>query len=400
MSIAARDMRKSMSELEIALEISRIEEAYHQIALQLELQYETLDKGKTATKGDASEKGSIERKMRIESSERKSEADVEAAASAATAAASAIAPTAASAKHSKTLVVDYWPSWSSNWTRDDLRAVPECVDILNIAFALPDGKGGLLWHDDINPTCTKDRIKELQTRGKKILISVGGATAHHWNLNSVDPRLFAKNIKEFVDSYGLNGVDIDFESPTERERLIPLIKALRDIMPKDKYYISYAGWSIGAYGIKGHEHREWDSCSNKGIDIKVLSEIGELLDWVNVMSYDAFDPGIKPAYNPTEAIAAFKDLLGNRPDKVLLGVLIGKHSWPSGTITPSSQVRPWVEFAIKNNYRGVMHWVLQRDIARETGEAPGVFTEMVATLVHPERLVNPGRKVKAQASLP
>jgi len=285
-------------------------------------------------------------------------------------------------KQTKTpIVVDYWPSWSSNWTRDDLRNTPDSVSVINIAFALPDGRGSLTWKDDIHPACTKQVITELQKRNKIVLLSVGGATAQNWNLSKIDLPTFAKNIKSMIDNYGLNGVDIDYEQPTDRDILTQLIKELRKIMPIGKYWISYAAWSIGAYGIKGHEHPEWDNNHTKGMDIPVLSKIGDLLDWVNVMSYDAFDPSIRPPYNPTQAIAAFKDLLGNRPDKVLLGILIGKHSWPQNVLTTTKQVEGWMDYTIKQKYRGFMFWMLQKDTHQETGELTGSFTKMTERLI-------------------
>lgn len=276
----------------------------------------------------------------------------------------------------KRWVVDYWPSWYSNWTRDDLRNTPDAVNVVNLAFALPDGKGSLAWGDDIHPACTKEVVKLLQKKNKLVLISIGGATAHDWNLAKVDINLFAKNIKALVDAYNLNGVDIDYESKEHREKLPQLIKALRALMPTGKYWITYAGWSIGAYGIKGHEHNEWDNNPNKGCDIAVLGQTKDLIDCVNVMSYDAFDPTLKRPYNPSEAIAAFSTLLGNRPDKVTLGILIGKQSWPQNTLKKTTDVQPWIGFAKANKFKGLMFWYLKNDVPKESGEPAGSFLKL------------------------
>lgn len=297
-------------------------------------------------------------------------------------------------------VIDYWPSWF-DWNRDILKdyqigGKKERVDVINISFALPEKNGTLLWNDVVkgdggNYQTTKNIIEELKKQGKKVIIAVGGATAHNWNLENPQAiKTLAENIKKFVDEYGLNGVDIDYEmlDPLKRAKVADLIVDLRKLMPQNQYLLSYAAWSIGAYGNEnaGHTHPEWAG-GNAGIDIKILKEAGHLLDYVNVMSYDAFDPS--KHYNPIEAIEAYKSLMGSA-DKVVLGLELGNQGWPENTKTTTKDVQPWVEYAAKNGFGGVMFWTLVYDFGsqKRTNEADGAFLSLVSKIM-PKREMNP-----------
>lgn len=376
--MSAQFVREHKISDELAREIARIEQAYKaqsdqshedeelQFALALSLSGQSKNSGTTAVSGSTALSGS----NFVGTSETKH-------------------------KHDQPLqapiVVDYWPSWFSNSERSDLANTPDHVDVVNLAFALPDGKGSLIWADDNHPKRTKEVIQQLKKRGKKVLLSVGGATAKAWHLDTVDMKKFAENIKKTIEDYGLDGVDLDHEIPSEiqdrdtvkklvkqrDEKLCVLIQHLRKLMPKSQYLITYAGWSIGAYGGKGHEHTEWDNNPRKGMDIGLLSRVSNDIDWVNVMSYDAFDTTLKRPYNPFEAIQAFSSLMGNRPDKVCLGVIVGKQSWPINTVTSTKVVRPWLKSAVERRYKGLMFWYLRNDVQGETGEANGSFAKLL-----------------------
>jgi chitinase len=64
----------------------------------------------------------------------------------------------------------------------------------------------------------KAAIARLKTRNPntKVLVSVGGATYSNWK------RLNVKAIRKFVKTFGLDGVDVDFEptNPCEAAGLV------------------------------------------------------------------------------------------------------------------------------------------------------------------------------------
>lgn len=293
-------------------------------------------------------------------------------------------------------VIDYWPSWS-DWDRSGLKSYfpggkNDRVDTINMAFAIPQSNGSLKWNDERldadDPT--KKIIQALRAAGKKVLIAIGGASdqgaAIQWNLQGKEIiQRLAESTRKFVDEYGLDGADIDYEvldKPDERAKVSELIKEFRKRMPGPKYFLTYAAWSIGAYGDlnRGHEHREWRG-GNEGIDIKILKSVGDLLDYVFVMSYDAFDPEKVPPYNPIEAIEAYRALMGGRADKVALGIELGPHGWPSGVRTPTEQVKPWMQYAVEKGYRGAGFWTLSFDKPEATGEKAGAFMTLTKAIM-------------------
>ncbi len=262
----------------------------------------------------------------------------------------------------RNLVIDYYPAWFDN-TGDLLASYKkggskERVDVINIAFAMPQADGSVHWNDwDKNPVLDgrfKQTIKELQSQGKKVVMSVGGATAH-WNLDK--PEQLARSTAELAKRWGLDGVDIDCEIRNDnRKKIIPYAKELRRLMPREQgQWLSYCGWSIGAYapGDPGY-------CGgNSGIDIEILNNIKNELDMVNVMSYDAFESSLK--FDPRQSIDAFRKLMGNRPDKVALGIEIGAQTWPPGVVKTTEDAKVWVEKVRTEGYAGVMFWTLDMD---------------------------------------
>lgn len=275
------------------------------------------------------------------------------------------------------VIIDYWPAWFSNADRIDLLNTPDFVDVINIASALPNGKGDLLWKDEVDSEKTKQVIQLLQEKKKRVLISIGGSTAEHWNLKKINITQFANNIKKFVDFYHLNGVDINYELIENRDSLILLIQELRNLMPKGQYLITFAASGIGAYGIKNHEHPEWNPFPFKGSDIETLTATRDIIDWVNVMAYNVFAPNVIPPYDPREALLAFKSLMNGRADKVVLGINIGKHDWPPNTITNSHSMKTWLSFVKNQRFKGVMLWTLKMDNEQETLETTGTFSNIL-----------------------
>lgn len=290
-------------------------------------------------------------------------------------------------------VIDYWPSWT-DWSRNSLKEYlpngsKSRVDVINICFAIPQTDGALKWTDARTDSedPTKSYIQALRKAGKKVLISVGGASDQggpiEWNIDK--PGIAAKlasNIKQFINDYDLDGVDIDYERLEQgpRKSIPAFIEILRKALPN--HIITYAAFSVGAYSSenKPHAHAEWIYSEEYGIEVDILKKAGNLLDWVNVMSYDVFAPDVTPSYNPTEAIEAYRALMG-AANKVVLGIELGYHSWPSNVRTSTNVVQPWIEYAAKNNFGGVMFWTLTFDTPDYTGEKAGAFLELTSKIM-------------------
>lgn len=157
----------------------------------------------------------------------------------------------------------------------------------------------------------KDSIALLKSRQPhiRVLLSIGGANSHGWE------KLDTEAVARLVQDFGLDGVDIDFESADPRcalvrERIrcaddalmIEVVERLRKALPRP-LTLSIAGWSVGAYGegafADAPPRSPW-----RGSMLAVLkSSAAEALDLVSIMSYDA-----GPAYRPDQAFRAYRSM--------------------------------------------------------------------------------------------
>ena len=115
----------------------------------------------------------------------------------------------------------YWHNFDNGSGITRLRDVSANWDIINISFAVPtvsvtDGNIGFELDDVYNTigyseADFKADIRLLQSRGKKIIISIGGAEGQV-RLNTANAATkFTNSMTAIIREYGFNGMDIDFE---------------------------------------------------------------------------------------------------------------------------------------------------------------------------------------------
>jgi chitinase len=165
----------------------------------------------------------------------------------------------------KRIMSGYWHTWSGSPSFIKLRDVNASWDVINIAFAEPvragsgDGQmkfviSGLSADYTINDF--KNDIKLLQSRGKKIVLSIGGYEGYFSLDNASAVSTFVNNICGFVSEYGFDGIDIDLEQtsvallsgadPDFRNPLSPkvtnMISAIRQICDRfgSNFILSWA----------------------------------------------------------------------------------------------------------------------------------------------------------------
>lgn len=112
-------------------------------------------------------------------------------------------------------IVAYYPSWKP----EEIKKIQyDKVTHINYAFAIPTSEGGLLPLD--NEDTIIKIIEQAHKRDVKVLLSVGGGTYGNKKLDEVFTKAteteekslkFTRKIKEVVDVYGFDGVDIDWE---------------------------------------------------------------------------------------------------------------------------------------------------------------------------------------------
>ncbi|KDD72609.1 hypothetical protein H632_c3129p0, partial [Helicosporidium sp. ATCC 50920] len=186
----------------------------------------------------------------------------------------------------------------------------------------------------------------------KVLIAVGGATYTGWrNLNGAA-------IAKFVQAFGLDGVDVDYEPSSTScglqngqmrcstdDEYIAAIRSIRAAVPRP-YIVSTATWSVGAYG-EGQWQNAQPISAYTGVALRPLKEAGNDLDIVNIMSYDAGN-----SYDPKEALDAYTHYFSG---KVLLGLEVAPEAW-GGHVISNAEVDSLAAYVKQKGTAGMMLW--------------------------------------------
>jgi chitinase len=114
-------------------------------------------------------------------------------------------------------LIGYWVGYSSV-KPFPLRDVSPQWDVVIVAFA-PPAKGStsrMVFHTPVGYTQPqfKSDITDLQRRGRKVLISLGGGGQIVTLNTEQDVRDFVGSVSAIVKEYGFNGIDLDFETPS------------------------------------------------------------------------------------------------------------------------------------------------------------------------------------------
>jgi chitinase len=175
----------------------------------------------------------------------------------------------------------YYPYWAKQQSPPYTAAqIPynELTHILH-AFALPDADGKLkLPKGLLEPAL----ISDAHAAGVRVSISIGGAGGKNAKnfakiaASASTRATFAKNVHAFLNAYGYDGVDIDWEVPSKKEmaNCTALMQALRTELPAGSWLISMA---IPA------DPRSYGAGFN-------VPQLNSLVDFFNVMTYDFTGP--------------------------------------------------------------------------------------------------------------
>jgi chitinase len=89
-------------------------------------------------------------------------------------------------------------------------------DVVILAFAPPAEDGAVQFHlpDGTTEQQLKTKIAALKQRGNKVLLSLGGGGAYYRLDKASEIPNFVSSVSTIVSTYGFDGVDIDFESPS------------------------------------------------------------------------------------------------------------------------------------------------------------------------------------------
>lgn len=280
--------------------------------------------------------------------------------------------------------VGFYQSWSEIYTDipllTQLANFPAYVTHVVISFFRPDSsyQGGLTWEGtglsfSSPPEVIQQAIVILKERnpGTKVLLSIGGATYFNWELFNADAAAM------FVETFGLDGVDIDFEprnancqqnvggtiSCATDGLFIDSVSKMKAALP-DGMHLSASVYNVGAYG-EGAYANALPQGGYTGVSINMLQTVGYMLDSINIMAYDA-----GPLYNPKLAYEAYSTYYSG---PMQLGMQVPRDAWGNHSIT-NAEVIDLSVFVKDVGGSGMMLWSLQKqsdggptaqDISRE-----------------------------------
>ena len=171
-------------------------------------------------------------------------------------------------------VIGYYPQWvQANLTPENIDS--DIITHVIHAFAWPDNDGNILSYDNMISETITNKIHE---KGGKILLSFGG-WGNSWGFSSstasTDSRsVFINNIISTCEDYGYDGVDIDWEHPSntvEKNNLNDFIFELKTAL-NDRH----PDWLISmAIPISNWSGQHYD-----------LEYLSQYIDFFNAMTYD------------------------------------------------------------------------------------------------------------------
>jgi len=175
---------------------------------------------------------------------------------------------------------------------------------VNLAFGLI-GRDGLLCTDELRYL---ERIQWLRKVNPeiKIVLSVGGWGAGGFSTMAKTKEgreRFAQSCKEYVTDMNLDGIDIDWEYPgidwagidaakEDKENYTLLLQELRKVLPKQILSVAVGA---GDYFIQNTE----------------MEKVGQVCDYVQIMTYDMRNSGCFTAGHHTSLYAGEGDDTGN-----------------------------------------------------------------------------------------
>ena len=292
----------------------------------------------------------------------------------------------------KNIIIGYWHNgkWgTANGGR--LKDVHPEWDVINVSFMITGGDnctarfeadGGVYgWTASTAKTTFISDIRYLQDRGKKVQISIGGATGqvHLTTENAVNT--FLSTSKALIEEYGFDGVDIDLESTsinvtgdtignittTTYKGWVRIVKDYKDTFG-DGFMITAA---------PEHPYVQMGATSTSaswGCFLPFLDAIRDELTYIHPQYYNNSinytSNGFNfSGYNVNSLVQLSKMLIngfqtrnkgyfaGLRPDQVAIGVLSSNSTGDAG-LQPIANYQAALQQLIDeyDDFRGIMAW--------------------------------------------
>ena len=217
-------------------------------------------------------------------------------------------------------IVGYWENWDDLGTDDFLylSEIDTRYNVIMVSFA--SQKNGrdyeLNFVPEIskygfNSTLFKDEMAQLQSEGKKVLLSIGGAT-YPTMLDSLEEKeVFVSSIGDLLEEWNFDGIDIDLEGSSLKfnnfkidsfgdHRLTFMIAGIKEIMAD--YYIKNGKKLLltmapETHYVQGGMSENLVPDKHGGAYLPMIEALKDSIDMLNVQLYNSGAmPGLDSNY--------------------------------------------------------------------------------------------------------
>ena len=113
-------------------------------------------------------------------------------------------------------LIGYWHNWNDmSAPYIPLDSIDNRYNVIEIAFAVPVSTTNMTMQytpDGVSQSVFIAKVQALKMQGKKVLISVGGATASIDLTTTANKNAFVSSMTTIINTYGFDGMDIDIEN--------------------------------------------------------------------------------------------------------------------------------------------------------------------------------------------
>lgn len=195
------------------------------------------------------------------------------------------------------LLVGYWHNFDNGAGIVKIKDVDPAWDVINVSFGETyTDRAVVELHPVYNEKDFIDDIAYVKSKGKKVVLSLGGAEGTIQIPNDAAREKFMTSLTGLIDKYGFDGVDIDLEggsgmilqpgdtdlkNPTTPQ-IVNFIKVIKDLVKKygDNFIISMAPeLSYVQGGNTGY-------ATNWGAYLPLIDAVRDELDYLQVQHYN------------------------------------------------------------------------------------------------------------------
>ncbi|ALD66304.1 glycosyl hydrolase family 18 protein [Spiroplasma cantharicola] len=190
------------------------------------------------------------------------------------------------------VLVGYYFDWNGEGqtipTFEEL--VKTNYNVINVSFLYSKKNFEMPKYSPQNPEGVKAGIKLLQSKGKKVLISMGGAPSSEMKFRANQKNELKQTILDIVDEYGFDGLDINWaqKALTDSRSQQTTVDALKEIKDENPEFIITMAPEMPYLTNKSEN-------SDKGSYITFLKGLEDYYNWVNPQLYNGrgFGPYIE-----------------------------------------------------------------------------------------------------------